>query len=260
MEHSTRHTVIFTTVLCIVFSVMVSAVAVGLHDRQVENQRLDRIKKVLGVAGLAGDDESLSAEELNARFESGLEAVVVELSTGQLVDGIDPLSYDQRKAAKDPARSRPAPDNLSKVRRVPNHAVVYRIKDGDGVAGYVLPIEGYGLWGTLYGYIAIGSDIQTVRGITFYEHKETPGLGGEVDNPSWKARWPGRQVFDGRGEPQLRVKKGAAGTPEADPFQVDGLSGATLTSNGVSNMLQFWLGRSGFGPYLAELRKQGEMG
>ena len=86
-----------------------------------------------------------------------------------------------------------------------------------------------------------------------------------MDNPRWKARWPGRQLFDARGEPKLRVKKGRAGTPEDDPFQVDGLSGATLsgatlTSNGVTNMLRFWLGQDGFGPYLAELRKQGEMG
>jgi len=260
VEHSTRHTVIFTTLLCVVFSVVVSAVAVSLHDRQEENKRLDRIKNVLGVAGLAKPGETLSPEELSGRFEAGLEAIVVELATGQVADGIDPLSFDQRKAAKDPERSRPADTNRAKVRRVPNHAVVYLIKDGDEVTGFVLPIEGYGLWSTLYGYLAIEADLQTVKGITFYSHAETPGLGGEVDNVRWKARWPGRQVFDVKGAPQLRVAKGAAGSVDKDPFRVDGLSGATLTSNGVTNMLKFWLGRGGFGPYLAELRKQGEMG
>ncbi|MCP3986317.1 MAG: Na(+)-translocating NADH-quinone reductase subunit C [bacterium] len=260
MEHSTRHTVIFTTLLCVVFSVVVSTVAVSLHDRQEENKRLDRIKNVLGVAGLAEPGERLSPDDLNGRFESGLEPVVVEMTTGQGVGGIDPLSFDQRKAAKDPERSRPAEDNRAKVRRVPNHAVVYLIKEGDQVTGFVLPIEGYGLWSTLYGYLAIEADLQTVKGITFYAHGETPGLGGEVDNVRWKARWPGRQVFDAKGTPMIRVKKGPAGTVEEDPFQVDGLSGATLTSNGVTNMIKFWLGRSGFGPYLAELRKQGETG
>ena len=260
MEHSTRHTVIFTTLLCVVFSVVVSTVAVSLHDRQEENKRLDRIKNVLGVAGLAEPGEKLSPDELNARFESGLEAVVIDMVSGQVVEGIDPLSFDQRKASKDPERSRPASANRAKVRRVPNHAVVYLIKDADEVTGFVLPISGYGLWSTLYGYLAIEADLQTVKGITFYSHAETPGLGGEVDNPRWKARWPGRQVFDAKGEPQLRVTKGRAGTVEEDPFQVDGLSGATLTANGVTNMLKFWLGRSGFGTYLAELRKQGGMG
>lgn len=260
MEHSTRHTVIFTTLLCVVFSVVVSTVAVSLHDRQQENKRLNRIKNVLGVAGLAEPGEKLSPDELNERFESGLEAIVVELASGQVVDGIDALSFDQRKAAKDPESSRPVEQNRAKVRRVPNHAVVYLIKDGDEVTGFVLPISGYGLWSTLYGYLAIEADLQTVKGITFYSHKETPGLGGEVDNLRWKALWPGRQVFDAKGEPQLRVKKGRAGSVEEDPFHVDGLSGATLTSNGVTNMLKFWLGREGFGPYLVELRKQGEMG
>lgn len=260
MEHSARHTVIFMAVLCVVFSVLVSAVAVGLHDRQVENQRLDRIKNVLGVAGLKEPGERLSREELTARFESGLEARVVDLATGEYVDGVDALSFDQRRAAKDPETSRPAPTNRAKVRRLPEHAVVYVIKDGDEETGLVLPIEGSGLWSTLYGFLALDSDARTVRGITFYSHGETPGLGGEVDNPRWKSRWAGRLAFDDQWQPALRVKKGMAGPADADPYQVDGLSGATITSNGVTNMIQFWLGESGFGPYLARQRSQGAKG
>ncbi len=260
MEHSARHTVIFTTLLCIVFSVLVSAVAVSLQDRQEENARLDKIKNVLSVAGLAEPGESLSPDELRERFEGGLVPQIIDLASGQPVEGMDPLSYDQRKAAKDPEQSRAVEENRSKVRRVPEKALVYLIKDGEETAGIVLPIEGYGLWGTLYGYLALDASTRTVRGITFYSHKETPGLGGEVDNPRWKALWPGRLAFDDKWEPALRVKKGSAGPPEKDPYQVDGLSGATLTSNGVTNMIQFWLGREGFATYLAELRKQGDMG
>jgi len=260
VEHSTRHTVIFMTVLCVVFSVLVSGVAVALHDRQVENERLDRIRNVLGVSGLKEPDEDLSDEELNQRFTGGLEARVVDLASGQYVEGIDALGYDQQKAAKNPETGRAAPDNAAKVRRLPNHAVVYLIKDGSEVTGVVLPIEGYGLWSTLYGFLALESDLRTVKGITYYRHGETPGLGGEVDNPRWKARWVGRLAFDEKWEALLGVKKGIAGTPEADPYQVDGLSGATITSNGVTNMIRFWLGRNGFGPYLASARTQGELG
>jgi Na+-transporting NADH:ubiquinone oxidoreductase subunit C len=251
--------VIFTTLLCIGFSVLVSSVAVGLRDRQVENQRLDRIRNVLAVAGLAKPGASLSADELNNRFDSGLEAQIVELSTGQRVEGVDALAYDQRRAAKNPDQSRAAPDNRAKVRRVPNQALVYRIKDGDELTGVVLPIEGYGLWSTLYGYLALEEDARTVKGITFYEHGETPGLGGEVDNLRWKALWPGRKAFDERWQPMLKVKKGRAGSAEKDPYQVDGLSGATITSNGVSNMIQFWLSEDGFAPYLAQVRNEGEL-
>jgi Na+-transporting NADH:ubiquinone oxidoreductase subunit C len=252
--------VIFTALLCIVFSVLVSGVAVALHDRQVENQRLDRIRNVLGVAGLRAPGEDLSDDDLNQRFTDGLEARVVDLASGQYVEGIDALAFNQQKAAKNPETGRPAPTNAAKVRNLPNHAVVYLIKQAGQTTGVVLPIEGYGLWSTLYGFLALEADLRTVKGITYYRHGETPGLGGEVDNPRWKARWVGRQAFDESFEQRLRVKKGIAGTPEADPFQVDGLSGATITSNGVSNMIQFWLGRYGFGPYLALARSQGDMG
>ena len=260
MEHSARHTVIFTVLLCVVFSVLVSAVAVALHDRQVENQRLDRIRNVLGVAGLKELGESLSREDLTSRFESGLEARVVDLATGEYVEGVDALSFDQKRASRDQETSRPAPTNRAKVRRIPDHAVIYLIKDGTEVSGLVLPISGSGLWSTLYGFLALDVDGRTVRGITFYSHGETPGLGGEVDNPRWKARWPGRLAFNDAWDPALRVKKGQAGTPEADPYQVDGLSGATITSNGVTNMILFWLGENGFGPYLARQRTEGAKG
>jgi Na+-transporting NADH:ubiquinone oxidoreductase subunit C len=114
-----------------------------------------------------------------------------------------------------------------------------------------------GLWGTLYGYIALAADTQTVRGITFYQHKETPGLGGEVDNARWKALWPGRKVYDARGRPILNVKKGRAGPVESDPHNVDGLSGATITSRGVGHLVRFWLGEEAFGPYLKKVRVGG---
>ncbi len=256
MEHSTRHTVIFTTLLCVVFSLAVSAVSVALRERQEENKTLDRIKNVLVVAGKLEPGESLGREEMRSRFESALEPRLVDLQTGLYVDG-DPMAFDQRKAAKNPDTSRPAPNNASKVRRLPDQALVYLIRGENGaVAGYILPVEGMGLWSTLYGYLAIEPDTNTVRGITFYQHGETPGLGGEVDNPRWKALWPGRKVFDRRWEPRLAVIKGQAGPVEQDPYRVDGLSGATITSNGVTNLIRFWLGENGFGPYLAEMRRQ----
>jgi Na+-transporting NADH:ubiquinone oxidoreductase subunit C len=111
-----------------------------------------------------------------------------------------------------------------------------------------------GLWSILYGYLALDTDLTTIRGITFYEQGETAGLGGEVENPRWKALWPGRRAFDERGNVKIQVKKGVAGPPAEDPYQVDGLSGATLTSRGVTNMIRFWLGPDGFGPFIAQLR------
>jgi Na+-transporting NADH:ubiquinone oxidoreductase subunit C len=255
LEHSTRHTVIFTTLLCVVFSLIVSTVSVALKDRQVENRRLDKIKNVLTVAGLMKPGEKLTRDELSRRFETRLEPRLVDLETGEYVETDDPMAYDQRKAANDPAQSEPAPENAAKVRRVPEKAQIFLLTEGDEVKGIILPIEGYGLWSTLYGFIALESDARTVRGITYYQHGETAGLGGEVDNPRWKALWPGRQVYGPSGEIKIKVAKGMAGPPSEDPYRVDGLSGATLTSNGVTNMLHFWLGENGFAQYLDRYRQ-----
>ena len=135
--------------------------------------------------------------------------------------------------------------------------VVYTIFDRGELDMIVIPVEGKGLWSTLYGFLAIDSDTTTIRGISFYKHGETPGLGGEVDNPAWKARWVGRKAFDDRFEPVIKVIKGKAGTPEEDPHKVDGLSGATMTSNGVTELVRKGLGEKGYGDYLASIRAKG---
>jgi Na+-transporting NADH:ubiquinone oxidoreductase subunit C len=121
----------------------------------------------------------------------------------------------------------------------------------------VIPVEGKGLWSTLYGFLALDKDVNTIKGLTFYQHAETPGLGGEVDNPKWKALWPGRKAFGDDGQPKIAVIKGQAGPVAEDPYQVDGLSGATITARGVSHLVQFWLGTNGFGPYLKQFKERG---
>jgi Na+-transporting NADH:ubiquinone oxidoreductase subunit C len=258
--HSTRHTIIFTILLCVVFSLAVSAVSVALRERQEENRRLDRIRNVLRVTGLVRPGERTPRVELLRRFEAQLEPRLVDLETGNYVEGVDAMAFDQRRAAADPERSRRAPENRARVRRVPDQALVFLLVSRGELESVVLPIEGYGLWSTMYGYLALEADARTIRGLTFYEHGETAGLGGEVDNPRWKALWPGRIALDEAGDLRISVAKGHAGSPADDPYRVDGISGATLTSNGVTYLLHFWLGEHGFGPYLAELRRRGEAG
>jgi Na+-transporting NADH:ubiquinone oxidoreductase subunit C len=254
MQHSTGYIVGFAVAVCLVCALFVAGSAVGLKDRQDANILLDRQKKVLTVAGVMKDGERLTREEIASAFESNIQQKVINLKTGDLQPEIDSASFDQQATAKDPKTSYPAPENASKVRRLPNDALVFDVVQDGELKALILPIEGYGLWGTLYGYIALAPDARTIVGITFYSHKETPGLGGEVDNPRWKARWPGRLAFDDRGKPVIAVKKGLAGSVEKDPYNVDGLSGATITSRGVTSLLRFWLGDNGFGPYLASYR------
>ena len=151
------------------------------------------------------------------------------------------------KAARNPDESiKPQPDTAGILRR-PNVASVYLISNPDGeVTRIVLPINGSGLWNLMYAMLAVDSDGNTVRELVYYDQQETPGLGGEVENPEWKAKWDGKKLYKD-GEVAIDVTKGAKAS---DPYEVDALSGATLTSNGVQNTLDYWLGENGFGPYL----------
>lgn len=260
MQYSNAYIFGFAAAICVVCGVVVAGSAVSLKDRQEANARLDRQKKVLSVVGLLKEDESLDAAQIEARFAERIAPVVIELKTGKKAEGIDPATFDQAKEAKDPAIGIDAPSNQAKVLRLPKHAIVYQVlNEQKQIERIVLPVEGKGLWSTLYGYLAVEKDGDTIAGLTFYQHGETPGLGGEIDNPRWKALWPGRKIRNAKGEPAIQVVKGAAGGADAAPNKVDGLSGATLTSNGVTYLLRFWAGENGFGPYLAAMSgaKQG---
>ena len=256
MQHSARYVVMFAAAVCVFCSVFVAGSAVLLKDRQEANKALDIQKKVLVVAGLMGERESLPADEVRRRFGKSIRPSIVDLATGNPVEGVDTATFDQKKASADPATSRLAPPNAAKVTRIPNNAQIFKVIEDGVLRSIILPIEGKGLWSTLYGFLALDPDGRTISGITFYQHGETPGLGGEVDNPRWKALWKGRLAFDENWQPAIAVKKGSAGSPEQDPYHVDGLSGATLTSRGVTHLLAFWLGEDGFAPYLAQLRSE----
>ena len=259
--NTARYILGFAAAVCLVCAVLVSGSAVALRDLQAENAERERQRNVLFAAGLADPDEVLSDEEMAARFAS-VRPVVIALDSGRELPEVDPAGVDPLVEAGIPETSRPVADNPARVRRVERRSVVYLVEEGGagrgaaegGLSAVVLPVRGQGLWGVLYGFLALEADLDTVRGLTFYQHKETPGLGGEVDNPSWKALWPGRRVFSGAGEPVIEVARAAAGPVAEDPHRVDGLAGATMTSRGVTNLLRFWLAENGFGPYLDRLR------
>jgi Na+-transporting NADH:ubiquinone oxidoreductase subunit C len=256
-RNSVTYAILFAAAVCIVCAVVVSTSAVKLRPRQLENIELDRKKNVLMAAGIVEPGTKPSKEEIETQF-AAIQSVAVDLRTGEEDASFVVAGYDQQKALSDPAASFEAPPNAAKLLRLPNHAVVYQLRDDAGrLEMLILPVEGVGLWSTLYGFLALESDLNTIRGLTFYQHGETPGLGGEVDNPRWKAGWEGRQAFDPAGEPVIALARGVAGSVADDPYHVDGLSGATLTARGVTELVQFWLGDDGFGPYLDRLAPGG---
>jgi Na+-transporting NADH:ubiquinone oxidoreductase subunit C len=253
---SIGYTIGFAALICVVCAVLVSSAAVTLRERQQANAELYRKINVLQAAGLATPDEAMARDDVERRFAS-FEVVAIDLESGEVAADVDVATYDQRRAQSDPTASRTVGRNAAQITRVPNRVLAYRqLDDAGNVELLVLPIEGKGLWSTLYGYLALGSDLTTIRGLTYYEHAETAGLGGEVDNPRWKALWPGRKVYDEGGDVAIEVVRGSAGPAETDPYRVDGLSGATITSRGVTAMIEFWLGPQGYGPYLQRLKKE----
>lgn len=253
---SIKKTIIVTLLLCIVCSVIVSAAAVLLRPTQVANKSLDFKRNILAAAGL--QQQGKSVEEI---FNERVITRVVDLRTGKFTNEIDPASYDQRRASKDPSLSTnlSGEEDLAKISRRENFSVIYLVQDQqEQLQKIILPVKGYGLWSTLYGFLALEADADTIVGLVFYEHAETPGLGGEVDNPIWKAKWVGKEAYDADGDVAISVIKGSV-DPQSNraKYQVDGLSGATLTSRGVHNLLHFWLGEDGYKSFLNNL-KNGE--
>jgi Na+-transporting NADH:ubiquinone oxidoreductase subunit C len=256
-RESTRYTLLFATAVCVVCALLVSVAAVTLQPRQADSARLYMEKNVLLAAGLLEPGANVTAADVNRIFDERIKVRLVDLASGELVppDRMDARSYDQRKARGDPTMSRVAPANNAGIGRLPNYAVAYFIMKGDQVDQIVIAVEGLGMWGTIYGFLALDRDGNTVRGLTYYDQKETPGLGGEIGNPKWQALWHGRKGFDDQWNARITVIKGQAGAPEADPLRVDGLSGATVTSNAITRLMQFWLSDSGYGKFLKRFRE-----
>ena len=257
-KDSLSNTFIVAVAVCLVCSVIVSGIAVALKPQQQLNRELDQKQNILRAAGMLPQGASVSADgksvdELFAEFS----VRVVDLESGEYLDDIDASAFDPVRAAKDPSMSMAlsADQDIATLRRRENASLVYlRTIDGE-LDKVVIPVRGYGLWGTLFGYLALDADIETISGLGFYTHKETPGLGGEVDNPNWKGQWPGVTAFDDSGAPGVRlVKRRSPQGSDAAGREVDALSGATFTTRGVENLVNFWIGELGFGPYLAKLR------
>lgn len=245
-------TVGVTVALCVVCSVIVSAAAVLLKPQQIANKELDRQSNILAAAKI-----DYQGKDVQKLFTESIVTKYVDLKTGKYVE--KPQGYkDSKRAAKEPSLSTQLTrkQDIASIKRTANVMPVYLVNKDSALDKVILPVHGYGLWSTLYGFLALENDLNTVVGFGFYSHAETPGLGGEVDNPKWKALWPGKKIYEqGSMEPKIALVKGAVVPGAAgSEFKIDALSGATLTSDGVSRLVQFWMGKDGFATYLTNLK------
>ncbi|MBD2810990.1 Na(+)-translocating NADH-quinone reductase subunit C [Xenorhabdus sp. Vera] len=248
---SIGRTFIVVFVLCLVCSIVVAGSAVGLKAQQQEQKLLDKQRNILDVAGLL--KPGMTGTEIKATYDSRIQPELLDLKTATLEKGDGNFDLSNALRSDETSIALSSEQDLAKIRRRANMAEIYLVKSENGkTTELVLPIYGSGLWSMMYAFISIDVDGVTSHGITYYSHGETPGLGGEVDNPQWRKQWVGKKLYNPQGAPALKIVRGGAGD---NPYGVDGLSGATLTSNGVQHMFDFWLGDNGFGPFLKKVRE-----
>ena len=243
----------FATIVCLLCSLLVSTAAVSLRGFQKENADNEKKLNILRAAGLAGAEEHLSTQQINDKFTQII-PLVVDLATGKPVSDKNPLTYDMYNAARNENEGHALSDDPAGIKRIAKEGVAYVVADGDHISRLILPIQGYGLWSTMYGFTALSFQEKhpEITGITFYKHAETPGLGARITEPTWQALWAGVIPYDDNGAPQVDLVK--VRNPSAKN-QVDAIAGATLTSNGVEHLMNFWLGEQGYKPLVENIRK-----
>lgn len=258
---STKTTLGIALGVCLVCSVLVSTAAVSLKPLQDSNKKLDKIQNIL----IAGDllDENKDVIEI---YNEKIEPAIVDLESGQFIPNdewnavINAEDFDVKNVIKYPEYTKiiSAADDIAGIKKAPKSMIVYLVIENDEVQKFILPFYGKGLWSTMYGFIALDKNLVDVKGFTYYEHGETPGLGGEVDNPRWKSQWVGKKIFDDEWNLKIEVIKGKVDLKRDDAiYKVDGLSGSTLTTRGVDNTLKYWLGDNGYGQFFKNLREEG---
>ena len=236
--HKNSYVLFFAAMVTIICSVLLSSAANLLKERQQENIALDKQKNIIASAGFKSEPgKDFTRQEILKIYNENINSAVLDLE-GNIVDGKDVTNLDPKVDT----------DLLP---------IYYSQKDGK-IASYILPISGKGLWSTIYGYLALEPDAITVKGITFYQHGETPGLGGEIEQEWFKSSFEGKKIRSETGElKSITVVKGKVEEKidqDQQQYYVDGISGSTLTGNGVTNFLKQDLLK--YEPYFAKLNKE----
>ena len=247
-----RRALTLALLVAFVCGLLVSVVTVGLRPIQqanLEAERIARLELVLGALSAVG--QVYRIDELEPRM--------VELASGRFDDSIDPARFDAERAAASPVEGVDIPpqQDLAGLKRRARHAQIYLVRDAAGrIELIILPVSGRGYQSTLRAWLVLDGDAQTVRALKFYQQGETPGLGARIDDEEWQAEWRDRRAFDGDGVLRLGVRMAGSAYGDDAAYQVDGISGATRTMQGVDGMLRFWLGEYGYGPLLRRLHEE----
>lgn len=241
-RESVPRTLLIAAGVALTCSALVSGAVYWLRPIQLAYGAIERNFAILVAAGLADGDESLADRDIVSRYLE-LDPRLVDLESGLFTDAdaAAATNYDYRAAIDDPELNVEIPRDLdvAGLGRRPRLMPVYLLNDGRILRRIVLPVYGRGMWSTIHGVVSIGPDLETIAGVRFYEHGETPGIGDRIESPAWVARWEGKRMYADDGTLALRV---------------DAITGATVTVTAIDKLARYWFGDDGYGPFLANLR------
>ena len=244
MNRSKLYSVVFVLIITVFWGFVLSFAATSLREPQQANEALNMRTNILVAVGLMGRDDALEPEQRNKLYEESVESFLVD-HEGKVIAGSSAVGVDLEEELENPD---PA------AWRLP----VFVVTEGGRASVYAIPVFGKGLWSTLYGYLALSDDLDTVQGITFYKHGETAGLGAEIEQAWFQDNFVGKKIFDGNELRSIQVVKGKVGdvfSNSADhTYAVDGISGASMTGRGVTNLLDEKLNI--YEPYIRRVRAE----
>lgn len=228
MQHSKPYSIGFILIITALFGLLLALAASALSERQQFNEEVNVKRNILMAVGVLDRDREMELDEIDAMYQESVQSFAVD-PEGTIVEGVSGESLDLEVVLQNPDTSQ---------HRYP----VFVATDAGGSTVYAIPVFGKGLWSTLYGYLALEADLETVRGMTFYAHGETPGLGAEIEQAWFQDNFVGKKIYDTGELRTIRVVKGTVENRIQDPgdrdYYVDGISGATITGRGVSNLLE----------------------
>jgi len=258
-KDSPKKAVLVVVLTALVCSSLVSAAVVMLRPIQLNNQLLQQSRNIMQLTGLLAAGEELDDEATLGLYKT-LDRRIVNIDEARFDEAIDTNTFNQRRAAGDPELGTAVPSAMDRASlgRRSRFAPAYMVWKGTELERIILPVRGAGMWSMLYGYIALESDLNTIAGMTFYEQNETPGLGDQITHEHWLEQWQGKLIFDVQGNPWFSVNSEGTVQPgtETAKYQVDALTGATVTGNAVTGMVHYWFGPHGYQPFLEQLREQ----
>ena len=248
MNRSKLYSVVFVLIITVFWGFVLSFAATSLREPQQANEKLNMRTNILLAVGLVDRDNDLGADELNSIYDESVQSFLVD-HEGKVIEGSTAEGVDLEEELENPDPG---------TWRLP----VFVVTEGGRASVYAIPVFGKGLWSTLYGYLALSDDLDTVQGITFYKHGETAGLGAEIEQAWFQDNFVGKKIFDGSELRSIEVVKGKVGDVYSNPadhtYAVDGISGASMTGRGVTDLLDEKLNI--YGPYIRRVRAETAQG